>query len=162
MVKLVGGDKLTAALDKIAQKVSKAASVEVGFLEGATYPDGTSVALVAALNEFGSGNKVSHQIARALGLSAPAPVPPRPFFRGMIKDKSGQWPKAVGDLLVANSYDAEKTLDQAGAAIAGQLQEAITQYVGPPLRPSTVKRKGNAKQLVDTGVMLRSVDHVVK
>jgi hypothetical protein len=155
MVKLVGGDKLTAALDKIAQKVSKAASVEVGFLEGATYPDGTSVALVAALNEFGSGNKVSHQIARA-------PVPPRPFFRGMIKDKSGQWPKAVGDLLVANSYDAEKTLDQAGAAIAGQLQEAITQYVGPPLRPSTVKRKGNAKQLVDTGVMLRSVDHVVK
>lgn len=162
MVKLTGGDKLAAKLAEISKNLQKAASVDIGFLEGATYPDGTPVALVAALNEFGSGNKVSHKVARALGMDAPAAVPPRPFFRGMIADKSPEWPDAVGNLLVANDYDADKTLGQAGAAIKGQLQAAIVAYVGPPLKPATVARKGNDKQLIDTSVMLNSVDYAVK
>ncbi|RWI39488.1 MAG: hypothetical protein EOQ93_32255, partial [Mesorhizobium sp.] len=107
MVELSGGDKLAAKLAEIAKSLQKAVSVDVGFLEGATYPDGTSVPLVAALNEFGSRD-----------------TPPRPFFRGMIEDKSPEWPDAVGNLLVANGYDAEKTLGQTGEAIKGQLQAA--------------------------------------
>lgn len=162
MVQLTGGDKLAAKLAEISKNLTKAASVDVGFLENATYPDGTPVALVAALNEFGSGNKVSHKIARALGMAAPAAIPPRPFFRNMIADKSPQWPAAVGNLLIANGYDATKTLGQTGAAIKGQLQASIVAYVGPPLKPSTIARKGNDKQLVDTGHMLASVDYTVK
>ena len=145
MVQLSGGDKLAEKLAEIAKNLQKAASVEIGFLEDATYPDGTPVALVAALNEFGSGD-----------------TPPRPFFRGMIADKSPEWPDAVAGLLLANDYDADKTLGQAGAAIKGQLQGAIVAYVGPPLKPSTIARKGNDKQLVDTGHMLASVDYAVK
>ena len=145
MVQLTGGDKLAAKLAEISKNLQKAASVEIGFLEDATYPDGTPVALVAALNEFGSDD-----------------TPPRPFFRGMIADKSPEWPDAVGNLLVANEYDADKTLGQAGAAIKGQLQAAIVAYVGPPLKPATIARKGNDKQLVDTGHMLASVDYAVK
>ena len=145
MVQLTGGDKLAAKLAEKSRNLQKAASVDIGFLEGATYPDGTSVALVAALNEFGSGD-----------------TPARPFFRGMIADKSPEWPDAVGNLLVANEYDADKTLGQTGAAIKGQLQGAIVAYEGPPLKPSTIARKGNDKQLVDTGHMLASVDYAVK
>ncbi|PBC01735.1 hypothetical protein [Mesorhizobium sp. WSM3860] len=145
MVELSGGDKLAAKLAEIAKSLQKAVSVDVGFLEGATYPDGTSVPLVAALNEFGSRD-----------------TPPRPFFRGMIDDKSPEWPDAVGNLLIANGYDAEKTLGQTGEAIKGQLQAAITAYDGPPLQPATIARKGNDKQLVDTGHMLASVDYAVK
>ncbi len=145
MVAFTGGDKLVAKLAEIAQSVSKASSVEIGFLDGATYPDGTSVPLVAAMNEFGSENS-----------------PPRPFFRGMIQAKADEWPDAVGGLLVKSGYDAEKTLGQTGAAIKGQLQGAIVEYVGPPLKPATVARKGSSKQLIDTSVMLNSVDWRVK
>ncbi|RUV07766.1 MULTISPECIES: hypothetical protein [unclassified Mesorhizobium] len=145
MVKLSGGDKLAAKLAEIAKSLQNAVSVDVGFPEGATYPDGTSVPLVAALNEFGTRDTA-----------------PRPFFRGMIDDKSPEWPDAVGNLLVANGYDAEKTLGQTGEAIKGQLQAAITAYDGPPLQPATIARKGNDKQLVDTGHMLASVDYAVK
>jgi len=145
MVAFTGGDKLLAKLAEIARNASKASSVEIGFLDGATYPDGTSVPLVAAMNEF--GNEKS---------------PPRPFFRGMIQAKSEEWPDALGGLLVTNHYDADKTLGQAGAAIKGQLQGAIVEYVGPPLKPETIARKGSDKQLIDTSVMINSVDFRVK
>lgn len=48
-----GGEALEAKLREIAEKVGKAKTVNVGFLEGATYPDGTPVALIAAVNEYG-------------------------------------------------------------------------------------------------------------
>lgn len=145
MVEISGGSKLEAALAEIAKNLEKASSVDIGFLADSSYPSGVSVALVAALNEFGHEN-----------------VPPRPFFRGMIQDKSPEWPEAVGNLLVANSYDGRRTLEQTGAAIKGQLQEAITEYVGPPLAESTIARKGHDKQLVDSGVLLRSAAYRVK
>ena len=145
MVTLTGGDKLQARLSEMAKKLSSAAAVEVGFMADSTYPSGESVAKIAALNEFGSEK-----------------APPRPFFRGMINDKSGEWPDAVADLLKANEYDGRRTLEQTGAAIKGQLQDAITVYVGPPLSPVTIAKKGHDKQLVDSGVMLRSVDYRVE
>ena len=146
VAEIKGGTKLAAALSAIAENISKASTVQVGFLEGATYPDGTPVAMVAAIQEFG----------------APARnIPPRPFFRGMINEKSGAWPDAVSSLLKANDYDAAKTLAQTGDAIKGQLQQAIASFAGEPLAAATVARKGNAKQLVDTGHMLASVDYKV-
>ncbi|MBB3743907.1 hypothetical protein FHX10_003406 [Rhizobium sp. BK591] len=178
MVTLKGGDKLAAALAEISQKVSKASSVDVGFLEGATYPDGKSVAEIAAIQEFGAPR---------------AGIPPRPFFRTMISEKSPQWPEAVGDLLVSNGYDAAKTLGQTGEAIKGQLQQSIIETFNPPLSPITLmlrkmrsenpdlvvtgKTVGEAarrikagestsgvstKPLVDSGVLLGSVDYEVK
>jgi hypothetical protein len=41
------------ALDEIASRVAGARTLKIGFLGGATYPDGTSVPMVAATNEFG-------------------------------------------------------------------------------------------------------------
>lgn len=145
MVTLSGGAALEKRLAEIAKKASESAFVEVGFLEGSTYPDGTSVPMVAAIQEFGSSKS-----------------PPRPFFRGMISDKSPEWPDAIADLLVANDYSATKTLTQTGAAIKGQLQEAISVYVGPGLAQSTIDRKGHEKELIETGTLLNSVDFAVK
>lgn len=147
MVKISGGDKLASALTEIARNASKASEVDVGFLEGATYPDGTSVPMVAAVQEFG---------APSVG------IPPRPFFRSMIQEKSPEWPGAVAGLLKANDYDAEKTLGQTGAAIKGQLQQSIRDTNSPPLKPATIARKGFDKPLIDTGVMINSADYIVK
>lgn len=147
MATISGGTKLAAALAKIAEGASKPATLSVGFLENATYPDGTPVAMIAAIQEFGAPSRG---------------IPPRPFFRDMIAAKSGEWPGAVAGLLKANGYDAETTLEQAGAAIKGQLQQSIATFSGAPLAPATVERKGSDKQLVDTGHLLASVDYVVK
>ncbi len=147
MAELTGGAKLAAYLEKTLAAVGAGQPyVKVGFLEGATYPDGTPVAAVAAFNEFGVP---SHG------------QPPRPFFRRMIAEKSPTWAAGVALQLRLNGNNAHKTLDVVGQGIKGQLQQSITDLTDPPLKPSTVKAKGFSKPLVDTGTMLASVDYEV-
>src|ERR1700754_1508098 len=105
-----GGERVARALEEYSRNIGKDVSLKVGFLAGATYPDGTPVALVAAVNEFGRPS---------IG------QPPRPAFRNMIAAKSDEWPEAIADLLRDNDYDVEKVLNMAGAAIAGQLRQSI-------------------------------------
>lgn len=147
MAQIKGGDKLATRLAELAKKVSRPASLRVGFLENSTYPDGTKVALVAAIQEFG---------APSVG------IPPRPFFRSMIAAKSKEWPAAIAGLLQTNGMDPVRALDVAGAAIAGQLRQSIVDTNSPPNAPSTIARKGHSKVLVDTGHMLQSIDHEVR
>ena len=146
MASITGGDKMESALAAISARVRNARQVSVGFLEGSTYPDGTPVPMIAAIQEFGAPNKR---------------IPPRPFFRNMVAEKSGEWPKAVAGLLKSNGYDAAVTLAQVGEAVKVQLERSIASFNSVPLAPSTVAAKGNAKQLVDTGVMLASVAYKV-
>jgi len=142
-----GGDKLAARLDHIARMAGNASAVKVGFLAEATYPDGTPVAMIGAIQEFGAPR---------------AGIPPRPFFRTMIARKQHEWGPAVGALMIDHDYDALRVLQLAGEAIAGQLRQSIVDTNAPPLAESTIKRKGFAKPLVDTGHMLNSVDYEVK
>jgi hypothetical protein len=178
MATLKGGNHLEARLREMAAKVSKAAVLQVGFLEGSTGDDGKPLALRAAINEFGAPK---------------AGIPPRPYFRNMIASKSGEWPDAVGELLVDNDYDAAKTLGVVGESIAFQLQQSIIDTNEPALSPITVMLRGmrskdsslvvtgktvgeaaervaagktnygaSTKPLVDTGDMLRGISSIVK
>lgn len=147
MVAIKGGSALEKRLSELAAKVSRPANLSVGFIENSTYPDGTSVPMVAAIQEFG----------------APArKIPPRPYFRNMIADKSPGWGDAIAAVLEVNGYDAIRTMEQVGAGIKGQLQQSIVDTNAPALSPATVARKGSAKPLVDTGQMLNSVDYKVE
>ena len=148
---LSGGEELAPALAKLAAKLAKPATLSVGFLEGKTYPEnGTSLPLVAAMNEYG------HRMG-----AAPGSVPPRPFFRNMVAAKKGRWPATLAKLLQANEFDAVKSLRLMGEGIKGQLQQSIGSNTPPPNAPSTVARKGSAATLIDTGFMLRNVDYEV-
>jgi hypothetical protein len=147
MAKVTGGDKIEAALKEIAARIGDGTAVRIGFLKGSTYPDGASVPMVAAIQEFGAPVRK---------------IPPRPFFRSMVAEKSPAWPKAIADLLVANKYDGRKTMAQVGEAIAGQLRESITTFSTPANAPSTIARKGFDKPLVETGHLLASVSYEVK
>lgn len=146
MAELLGGDKLKAYLDRLAAKLGKGGALKVGFLAGATYPDGTSVATVAAINNFG---------APAAG------VPPRPFFSNMIEEKSPGWGDSLARILKENSYDTKLSLEQMGKGIEGQLRESIVNTNSPPLAEKTIARKGFAKPLIDTSNMINSVDSEV-
>ena len=123
MTVLSGGDKLAAALREMSRGLRGGAELRVGFLEGALYPDGTPVAMVAAIQEFGAPR---------------AGIPPRPFFRRMIAADSGGWAPVVADQLKKTSYDATATLDRLGALIKGQLQQSINDLTVPPLSPVTL------------------------
>lgn len=141
-MELQGGDKLSKALADIAGKMT--GSVLVGFLESATYPDGTPVAAVAFWNEFGTSR-----------------IPARPFFRTTISEKSSEWARRLGDAAVHYDYDGAKALGAMGQTMAEDIQQSIVGWQDPANADSTVDQKGFNKPLIDTGVMQRSVDFEV-
>jgi hypothetical protein len=137
-----GGERLDAFLAKLAEKVAHKGRVKVGFLEGATYPDGTPVAMVAAIQNFG---------APAAG------IPARPFFSSMVNREAGGWGVKMSQVLKRTDYDGEKALNLFGEGVAGQLRQSIVDTNDPKLADSTIRRKGFDKPLVDTGHMLASI-----
>lgn len=143
MATLKGGEKLEKALAAISDKMS--GTLRVGFLEGATYPDGTSVAQVAFWNEYGT-------------TSAPA----RPFFRTMINRESPGWAILLGKAAEHYNYDGPTVLKFMGVKVAEDLQSSITGWQDPPNAKSTIRIKGFNKPLVHTNHMHDSVDFEVK
>lgn len=136
---------LEKKLAEIAAKIDRGGTLRIGFLEGATAPNGDSLPLRAALNEFGHGN-----------------VPPRPFFRNMIAAKSGEWADGIAHQLKATNYNVDLTLRITGLAIKGQLQRSILDLWAPPLSPVTIRKKGFDKPLIEHGDMLNAVDFEVQ
>jgi hypothetical protein len=145
MVATRGGDKADKALAALLKRLSTGEKLRVGFLESSKYPDGTSTALVAAINNYGS-----------------ARIPPRPFFSNMVKSKSPGWAAALGSILKATNNDMARALPLMGEGIKGQLQQSIRDTNDPPLAPSTVRAKGFDKPLINTGHMINSVAYEVK
>jgi hypothetical protein len=146
-VALTGGERLQAKLREIAGDLAGADEVDVGFLAGSTYPDGTSTSMVAAIHEFGAPK---------------AGIPPRPFFRSMIAAKAPKWGEQMGKVLNATGFNATATLEGMGALIKGQLQRSIRDIKEPPLSQATIDAKGFDKPLIETGHMVNSVDYEVK
>ena len=141
---LQGADGVAKVLEEIARRMG-GGEVAVGFMDGATYPDGTPVAAVAYWNEFGKEGQ-----------------PPRPFFRQMIAAESPAWPKKMAALAKATGYDGDKVLALMGEDIKGALQQSINDFQTPGLAPSTIAEKGFSKPLIDTSHMLNSIAYEVK
>lgn len=142
-MELQGGDKLAKALEEIAANMT--GSVRVGFLESATYPDGTPVAAVAFWDEFGT-------------TTAPA----RPFFRTTITEKSDEWADKLGKSVKNYGYDSEKVLTFMGQTIQQDVQSSINGWQDPANAESTVAKKGFNAPLRDTMHMHDSVDYEVE
>jgi len=127
---------------------------EVGWFPSARYPDGTSVAYVAAIQEFGHG-----------------PIPPRPFMRPTITEKAPKWKiimKSEASKL-ANGSNMVKAMTILASMVEGDIAKMITSVKDPPLKQSTIDRrfhskKGNVstKPLVDTRLMFNSLTSVVE
>jgi len=130
-------------LDRVLRRGAQM-HLNAGFLEGASYPDGTPVAAVAYWNEFGTSR-----------------MPSRPFMRETIAKNQDQWPRLLAACLKQSGGDLEKALDMAAERIVAQIQEEIRTFQSPPLAPSTIKAKGFDKPLIDTGHMLNSVGYEV-
>lgn len=134
------------ALDELARKMAGPRTLKVGFLKGAVYEDGTPLPMVAATNEFGVPKRGQ---------------PPRPFMRNMIAAQSSKWGRMASVLLKQNNLDVDVTLDIMGQEIAGRVRESINNLMEPPLKQSTIDRKGFSKPLIETSFMVKHVEHEV-
>ena len=131
--------------------------IQIGFFETAVYPDGTPVAYVAAIQEFGSG-----------------PIPPRPFLRPAAADNKDKWGKLVASGVKAalrEAIELDSALAQVGMLGASDVQNAIRAVSSPGLAESTIRNRRtrttrnknqSTKPLVDTGQMLQSVTSKVE
>lgn len=134
MVKRVGS--LSAALSKYKDMN---ASVRVGVLENATYPDGTPVAMVAFWNEYGTKR-----------------IPPRPFFRTTVSEQKKNWVLSVQNLMKMHN-DPKQVMGLIGVHMQEQIVQSINTWSDPPNSAYTIAKKGFDKPLVERGIMMRSI-----
>lgn len=136
--------------------------LRVGFFETQQYDDGTPVAYVAAIHEFGAPEQG---------------IPPRPFMRPAAEEHKAEWDRAFADGAAAAARGAitpEQVLEQIGLVAAGNVSEAIAAVQDPPLKEATIRDKQRAyadgtaggvgnlsKPLVRTGQLIQSPTYVV-
>ena len=145
----------SALFDRIIQIANDLENkqVKAGFLESSVYPDGQSVAYVAAINEYGCPEKN---------------IPARPFMRPTIAEKKGEWVGIVNGLIKQGMQTGvmPDVLETVGLAMQGDIVQAIADIETPPLSSSTLASRrsrgnGSTKPLNDTGYMIASVQSIV-
>lgn len=168
--------RIQEALGRLPKQF-KDRQAKIGWPSGKEYPDGTPVAYVAAIQNFGVPEKS---------------IPPRPMLKPTIAENRAQWAELMKRLaheVAAGNLDAFDALDNLGRVAAMDLQATIAQINEPELSAVTVllrkwrksgrtitgKTVGEAaaaiangadpgtdnKPLNDTGYLIASVSHGV-
>lgn len=110
---------------------------------GQKYENGSTLASVAAWNEYGTNN-----------------IPPRPFMANAAADFEAE-PNVIRDAI---EQGVVKNGDKAGQllalGLANKIKEQISRGGFDANAASTVRQKGSSKPLIDTGKMLGGVDFV--
>ena len=120
------------------QKLSRL-EVQVGFQEGQTYEDGTS-------------------------LADTSDSPARPFMRQSFENHEPELKAACEQVnkTLAEGGTTEKALKDLGVFCKGLVQQEIVDGGFVANKPSTIKKKKSEQPLIDTGHMRQSVDFVIK
>lgn len=158
-VTVKGGEKLQKKLKGIAQTVITA---NIGFLNRATYPDGTGVATVAYLNEYGGHN------------------PPRPFLATTRRANLKKWVKGIkANLKQAGVSKASiaQAYEKMAIVAVGDVKRTIADWPSNDPRPNklaTIRAKARrgrsgkntkaidpTRVLIDTGRMIGAVGYKV-
>jgi hypothetical protein len=141
-------------LDRVVEKV--------GWFETAHYPNGTPVALVAAVQEFGWPE---HNIPPRLGMRATADAK---------REEWGTLAARGARAAMAGKWTVVEVFGALGLKAAGDLRKHITEVTQPPLKVDTVKARLRgrdqgrfvsvtiAKPLVFTGHMLATLTNVTE
>lgn len=132
-----------------ALKSMNNATVESGWFETATYPDGTPVAYVMAVNELGYVADGGREI-----------IPARPHMRLAAQEclpvarKIAEW----GVVAVAKGTETpEAVMGKIGLHLEGEIVKSIRNGGWQPNAASTIAKKGFDKPLIDSGLAWQSV-----
>lgn len=150
------------AWSKINSSVKDLDGLELksGWFKTAQYEDGTSVAYVATIHEFGAAKQG---------------IPPRPFMRPTIAREEGNWRRFIAQeakKILAGTQTVEGLFEALGLNVSGEIARSIADVTSPELLEATIKAKarkmadsktvGNlSKPLVETGIMLDTVSYTV-
>lgn len=128
-----------------------------GWFNSAVYPDGTPVAYVAVIQEFGAPEQG---------------IPSRSYQRVTIAERQAGWSvlfaKGIRAAL-AGRIDPEAVLNGLGLQVAGDMRKTLSQITTPELKESTLRararRRGvdidsvNRDPLRDTNVMVDTLNN---
>ena len=132
--------------DKLKKRlVGDGKVVHVGIPEGKKETDGTPVAMIAAVHEYGSPSQG---------------IPERPFLRVAIQRNLAKYIRLNRINLVKmmrGQMGMEQALGKLGEMAKGDVVTEIKSGTFVALKPATEKRKGSTKPLIDTGQMVQSM-----
>lgn len=145
-----GYDRLTPEGKRFYAELKKLHEQEVfiGYQSGEVTDDkGVDMAQIAMFNELGTSD-----------------TPSRPFLRMSVDDNQDKINSMCKSLAgeIAGGGTAEHTLKKLGAFGVSLVQEKIGNGTFAPNAPSTIKKKGSDKPLIDTGKMRQSVKYVIR
>lgn len=125
MAKSLDFAKIARALSDRAE-LFQGAVAKVGIPAGKQYPDGTSIAYIAAIQEYGA---------------AEVNIPSRPFMRLTRAAKAREWAKDMAEgaqAVVKRRISLNGMLDAIGQVAAADIVQTIANRVAPPLKESTI------------------------
>lgn len=132
-----------ATWDKIKASILRMPTVDVGVLD-------PNVAIYAAVHEFGSSD--GH-------------APARQWLTKGIEDNGMAVQAAMAATATAildGRVSKAKAVDNLGADVADIVRAHVNSAnFPPPLKTETIRRKGHAKAMVDSGKMMQSITHRV-
>ena len=149
-----------ANIEKLARELTGPV-LQVGWFDTNKYEDGTPVAYVALIHEFGY---------------LEGGIPPRPFMRPTIAREETKWRALVEQSAVkitAGNMTVDQLFDILGLSVSGEIARSISEVFAPPLKPATIKAKQRKmaktgltgaldKPLVESGIMLDTVTYVIE
>ena len=113
---------------------------KVGWFETAKYEDGTPVAYVASIQEFGSIQQN---------------IPPRSFMRSTAVEEQKKWAEtaaAASRQIIAGKENSETAMQKITLQAQGDVSKKIASITAPPLSPITLgARKYRAEGIKVTG-----------
>lgn len=141
-------------LQKLLKAYDNQDVLAVGYPAGETgsirYPDGTSVILVAAVNNFGSqGRKIPARPFMTEG-AEPAIEATQPIAAALIP------------LLNQGKVTPAEILKQMGPFAEAAFKKKLTDGPWKGNEDSTKEKKGSSRPLIDTGLLRNSLTHVVR
>ena len=178
-----GLQEVHAELRKELEKLTEGAQVVlVGIHEEASDPDGPlTMAQLGAVHEYGAeidhpggtpyGYPTKEHAEKGqvrfmnkgegfmvLGETEPHKIniPERAWLQPGVSSGNEDYIKLIEDG-ISNDMDSANILERVGAVAVGKAQKQIIDVRSPPNTPSTIRKKGSANPLVDTGAMGQSV-----
>ena len=118
------------------------------------YEDGTPLVEVAFCNEFGTLNE-----------DGSVHSPSRPFMRQSVENHVDEITQACGAAAKAvgsGQMSAQQALSSIGDMLVGVTQNEIRDGGFEPNAPSTIRKKGSSKPLIDSSHMRQSVHFFIK
>ena len=140
-----GGDKFKKFVRDNSEE--KKITLQVGFFKGSKYDDGTQVAQVAVINNFGTRSKKTGKVK----------IPARPFFSQATEIYKADRKRIIKEAFIPQRT-ARKSVALVGDKIVELIQTRITKLRTPPKSEATLRlHPGKTNPLINTTLMLRSV-----